>query len=282
MLNREYLRELREHCVFHNPRQNLYVLADHSGLPGLSRALINLGIEWVNLFGDDNRPELIKASPLLFDLTGSASSIRWLAEHANFSHSLLLISSPLQLSALASRLANRCDGILSDGVTITLRFFDTRVFPELLNVLNDADRSAWLGCANDWWYQARDGEIMHLESDFIDDERIPLPLSLTDAAMHALLEASEPDQVSDLLAQYTPHQFNAIPEKQRHAFVQQMIKRAISIGIKAPRDYAIYSGLMLLKGVDYDQSQEWAMLRKQISDGELTLSEAIERLEQEE
>lgn len=280
MLNKDTLQGIREQLDRGGATQYVYVLADHSGLPGLSQALRTFGIKWTNLFGDDKRPELLQASPLLFELPATAQMSRWLEENANFSHSVLLIASPLRMTALANRLAARCEGILSDDIRVTLRYFDTRVFPELLKVLPGENRAAWLGCATAWFFPKRDGYLEQVNSRFQPEECLASPMALNDEQMNALVRASEPDQVADLLAQYTPSQFYAIPEQKRHGFVQHMISRASSIGINAPRDYAIYSGLMLIKGAEFDESQQWAKIRERISNGETTLSGAIELLEQ--
>lgn len=107
-------------------------------------------------------------------------------------------------------------------------------------------------------------------------------MTLTDEQLEALIKASEPDQVSDILAQYTPKEFLAIPLQKRYSFVLNMIERASSIGISAPMDYAMYCGMMLLKGAEFDKSPGWATLREQILRGEITLAEAIEYVESEE
>ena len=111
--------------------QRLYLLADHAGLPDLSRKLRANGIDWINLFGDDKRPALTTASPLLFEVLLSNGRpvgrqlIQWLQENSRHSFSLLMIASPLTIECLSLALSKRIDGVLSEGEEIVVRFFDT-------------------------------------------------------------------------------------------------------------------------------------------------------------
>lgn len=281
MLTIEELEQIHtDHCE--DAEMNLYLLADHAGLPELSRKLRENGIVWTNVFGDDRRPELTAASPLLFEVSISAGKptkrqlLQWLNEHGRFSWSLLLIASRLELRDLAKGLAKRCDGVLSEGEAIVIRYFDTRVFPQLMEVMAEDERSTWLGIASHWWFIDRDGEITHLTSTSSDVDRFQSPMHISDDQMSRLLEASEIDQVAYLLETRLPEQFLRMHPVDRYRLLQDKMANARELGLSVLGDYALYCGLAFLHGADFDTQTQWLSVFSRVKSGATTLAQAVE------
>lgn len=275
-IHAEYLRHREEH---------LFLLADHSGVPDLAKTLRANAVTWVNLFGDDLRPSLTAASPLLFEIKFSGGQpekrqlLKWLGND-NHSSSLLLISSPLSMRDLARGLAKRCDGTLSEGEAIVIRFFDTRVFPSLLSVMHDDERSAWLGIASGWWYRGRDGATVHVVSEMQSKDTHQAPMRISDAQMAQLLHASEPDEIAYLLEINLPDPFLTVDPAERYCLLREKLQNGRAIGLTQLSDLALYCGLAFLYNPGFDLEPGWKSALARVRANELSLQEAIESMEQ--
>lgn len=268
------------HCQ--SSGQKLYLLADHAGLPCLSRELRTNGIDWINLFGDDKRPALTSASPLLIEVKFSNGRpvkrqfLQWLQENGQHSSSVLLMASPLGTQGLAQALSKRVDGILSEGEEIVIRFFDTRVLPKLMGVMKDDERKVWLSIASGWWFTNRDGMTEHIESEYQLHDNLHPPLSLSDDQMSRLLDASEVDQIAYLLESNVPEQFQIINPVDRYRLLRAKMTTAKELGITKLGDLALYCGLALLHGSDFDVQPPWNDVLLRVKASEMTLAQAVE------
>lgn len=268
------------HCQ--NDELNLYLLADHSGLPELARKLRENGVAWTNLFGDDRRPELTSASPLLFEVALSDGHpvkrqlLRWLDEQGRFSSSLMLIASRLKLRELTSALTKRCDGVLSDGESIVIRYFDTRVFPHLLDTMAGDEKSIWLGVASHWWFINREGKTVQISSTQTDRDTFQSPMSLHDGQLSDLLQASEIDEIAFLLENNAPEKFHELHPVERYRLIQEKMAAASNSGLSTLGDRALYCALALIHGLEFDSQQRWREMLLRVKAGEITLAQAVE------
>jgi hypothetical protein len=284
MLTSEILEQIHARCQ--GSEQNLYLLADHAGLPGLSRKLRENGIKWANLFGDDKRPALTEASPLLFEIAFSNGRpakrrlLQWLDDNGRDSSSLLLISSPLSFQSLLEGLARRCDGVLSEGEAIVMRFFDTRVFPQLLDVMTEDERRIWLGIASGWWYVDRDGSTVHVSSECQPEDSCVAPMMVADSQMSRLLDASEIDQVAYLLESNVPEQFGSTSRAERYRLIQEKLVMAKELGLSSLTDKTLYCGLAFLHGADFEAQPQWQSVLSRVKTGELSLTLAAESVDE--
>ena len=165
------------------PDARLYCLADHSGMPGLRRELDQAHVSWTSLFEGSGEAGAIEVAPFLFSLdeafeSGRANLIRWVAEHATYTSSLLMLATPLDLRELAARLARRLDASLPDQIDVMLRYFDPRVFEALTLALDDVQKDAFLGTADCWRWVDRGGAIHTMPARFHAADSFTPPLRL--------------------------------------------------------------------------------------------------------
>ncbi|MTW11044.1 DUF4123 domain-containing protein [Pseudoduganella eburnea] len=274
------------HC--RHGEERLYLLADHAGLPELSHKLRANGVSWTNLLGDDKRPALTAASPLLFEVSFSNGRLvkrqlmQRLHDIGQHSFSLLMIATPLEPQVLAKSLAKRMDGILSEGEEIVLRFFDTRVLPQLLEVMNEHEQRIWLSVATGWWYSNRDGTTAHISSEFQPQDAHLAPQLISDEQLSYLLEASEIDQIAYLLESNLLEQFHRMCPIERYRLLQSKITAARALRLANLGDLALFCGLAFLHGAQFDTQAPWCDILARVRDGELTLDQAVELVDQRE
>lgn len=99
---------------------------------------------------------------------------------------LSIIATPEPLDALARRLAPWCV-VDAAGYTLALSFADTRILPELFNVLTPHQRAQLCGPMLHWHYVARDASWAAL----------PLAVSETPAAGRVVLDEKQCAQLTD-------------------------------------------------------------------------------------
>lgn len=177
------------------------------------------------------------------------------------------------------------DARLHDGEEVVLRYFDARVFEALLQALSPTQRTAWLSPAHRWWYvdragllQTRDGSPSVPEADLLTEM-----LQLDAAQFAALLDATEPDQVANLLRQRMPEHFLHVEPPERHAFVlRHMLQARREWRLESTNDLAIYCGLALLYGEDFATRPAWQQALPRVAAGDLKLAQAVAQVENEE
>lgn len=263
---------------------HLYALADHGGMPGLTKQLIRAKAEWLSLFEGSTEENALSAAPLLIKMKVESGKIKhrilvdWLAEHATYSSSLLFFASPLSMPELAHRLAARLDAVLPEEMEILLRFFDPRIFEELMSALTAEQKQNFLSLAHCWWFVDRRGQLQKVEATFADNEPFQAPLILTVVQESALLDASEPDQVAQLLRATVPEEYALLAASMRHDFILRHMKAAIQLKIKATHELALYCGLALLYGEDFAEQKNWQSLLQEVQIGKLSLTQAAAKV----
>lgn len=272
------------------PHGRLWALVNHAGVPGLDARLQNEGIARDSLFGEPPDAAARQVAPLLFSL-GDLDAPRlqhlltWLAESGAYTGSLLFLWSELPAPALRAQLAHRVDAQLHDGEEVVLRYFDARVFEALLQALSPTQRIAWLSPAHRWWYVDRAGLLQTCDGSPSMPEADPLTgmLQLDATQFAALLDATEPDQVANLLRQRVPEPFLRIEPPERHAFVSRHMQQARrEWHLESTNDLAIYCGLALLHGEDFAAQPAWQQALRYVKAGELKLAQAVAQVEDEE
>ena len=261
------------------PANWLYCLADHAGVPGLHRTLVDSRLPWRSLFQGASEDAALAAAPLLFSLGGrgervSDNLLHWLSTHGTFTSSLLLLSSPLTLDELRARLARRLHACVSEGMNVLLRFFDPRIFESLLTVLEYPQRDWFLSPADCWWYGDRYGVLQSWPSKHGDTE-INFLLRLSETQEFALLDASEIDQVAAQLRSMLPDGYAGLGIASRTAFLRRHMAEANSAGIVATHELALYCGLALLYGEDFSRTLRWQALLIKVQSGSATFAEAV-------
>lgn len=153
--------------------RDIYLIADQGVLgnpllDGISR--LSPPVQWFSLFEGQPEAQLPEMAPLMMRLELACWQHRqWLQDLMTaFEHSsgLLIFISPLDFATLAGVMRNLTDGEW-EGRSGLVRFYDTRIFPVLLNQILTPEQQAWLrDPVYLWSYRDRDGKVCWLEGEF--------------------------------------------------------------------------------------------------------------------
>lgn len=293
MLTSQFIRDVfAEHATTH-PDENFYLLVDHAGMPGLDRKLSHTRLEWVSLFEETAQANALSVAPLLIRIgssslpLGSDSFLTIVCERGTYSSCLMLLASQLSLRPLAGRLTARLDAKISEDMDVLLRFFDPRVFEQLVHCLSNEQRRVFLSPASAWWFVDRRGELRVVDAHFSHAELFHSPLLLSIHQEHELVDASEFDQVEEQLRLSVPSELSRLQPVQRCEFIAKKMAEAREFRINSVRELALYCALALIYGADFAALPEWSSQLNLIRDGKhdltssvLSLSEAQVELEQ--
>lgn len=262
----------------------LYGVIDHAGLPGLGARLTDSASEWMSLFESED-PDILSVAPLLFrigtgqDGTQQRRLLRWLVQQGTYASSIVLMASPLALQPLAHRLTARLDAVLPENMEILLRFFDPRVLEQLMVVLSTEQKQAFLSVAEHWWFVDRRGHLKEVAATFcaVDDFIVPLPLSTVQES--ALLDASEPDQVAQLLQSGAPIDFETLRPGERYDFLLRHMAAARQFGIQATHELSLYCALAMLHGEHFAAGKNWQAALQEVKQKKMSLTQAVTQME---
>jgi hypothetical protein len=286
MLTRQTIYQAYQQFAGADQTVFLYGFADHAGMAGLAAKLNQTKTEWLSLFDGSKEANALSVAPLLFriecdrDGITNRSLMNWIGEHGAYSSSLLLLASPLPLQELARRLSLRLDASLPQEMDIMLRYFDPRVFEQLLQVFSDEQRHTFLSVAQQWWFVDRHGQLQGVAAKFSETDVFEAPLRLNAAQESTLVDASEPDQVASLLHTTVPDEYLGLPRPDRHDFILRHMATARQLGVEATHELALYCALALLHGEDFATLMPWQSELQRVQTGELSLTQAAELAEQ--
>jgi hypothetical protein len=220
-------------------------------MPGLHRQLLASSAEWSSLFDCSREANALQVTPFLV-LAGSAGQLRmfrhlfkWIGAHGTYSSSVVMLTSPLDITTLRDRLAARLDVRLSENMEGMLRFFDPRVLESLVNILPAEQAELFFGAAETWRYVDRSGKLVNFNTKFDSQNNFSAPLILTQRQESALLDACEIDQVLSLLRENFPTLLRAIPLVDQPTVVSESIGMAKQRGVESVFKYSIYTATIL-------------------------------------
>ena len=263
-----------------------YALINHGGMPGLVQQLTQTKHDWRNLFQGSTEENAMSVAPIVLPLERNPTSgtgqrmLKWIAEHGTYSSSVLLLASPLGMEALARRLASRLDAVLPGNINVMLRYFDTRVFAELMAVLDAAQKAAFLSPASQWWYVDRRGALQSVPATFASHDPWTAPVALDMAQQNSLIDASEPDQIAELLQSSVPDEYGQLPRQDRYDFIVRHSQAAQGFGIKTTHEKSFYCALALMYGEDFASQPVWKNGLTHVQAGTLTLKKLVEQIEE--
>ncbi|MES2757091.1 MAG: DUF4123 domain-containing protein [Pseudomonadota bacterium] len=284
MLTSQSIRDvLAAHAAKH-PNEFFYLLIDHAGMPGLLRELRKTRFEWASLFEGTTQANALSVAPILIRVGSTSEAIphgfflRWVCERGAYRSSLTLLVSALTIRELAGRLTARLDAKISDETEVLLRYFDPRVFEQLVLSLSIDQRTALLSVASSWWFVDRIGELRAVESQFSMTDAHCAPLILSARQEFALVDASEPDQVAEQLRKSVPNEFNRLSGAERYPFITRHMRDGRDFRITSTRELALYCALALLYGADFSTGPEWATKLDLIRESKHDLTSVVARL----
>jgi hypothetical protein len=263
----------------------LYALLDHGGMPGLVKQLDRTNAQWISLFAGSRDEGALEVAPLLILIDANhapfqrQAMLNWICEHGAFASSMLFMVSPLPMAELARRLALRIDATLPDNMDIVLRYFDTRIFEQLVTVLSEEQRLAFLNVARRWWFVDRRGEIQAVDAAFAEVESDEIPLNLTVQQQGAMLDASEPDQVAAFLRPAVPVEYANLAPALRYDFIVRHMGAARLLGIHATHELALYCLMALVHGEQFATQSPWPTALNEVQSGRQSLTQAVEEME---
>lgn len=277
-------RAVAEESLAAHPTSNLYFLLDHGGLPGLHRQLKNSSAEWVTLFDRTHEANALDVAPFLVSI-GSNGQLRmfrslfeWIGKNGTYTSTVIMLSSPLKIQSLQSRLTARLDVGISEDMKAMLRFFDPRIFEGLMNVLSPEQLNTFLAPAEKWWYVDRAGKLMSLEATFNAIEKSAAPLVLSAKQEFDLVDASEPDRVLASLRENVPELIQKLPLSNQYAFVATNFKTARSNGLISIADLVLYNIVVLVKGIDFVKGATWSTLMDDVKSKSIDFLEVVSSL----
>jgi hypothetical protein len=281
-------RAVAEESLAAHPTSNLYFLLDHGGLPGLHRQLQNSSAEWVSLFDCTHEVNALDVAPILI-LIGSNGKLRmsrslfeWIRKNGTYTSTVIMLSSPLQIQSLQSRLTARLDVGISEDMKAMLRFFDPRIFEGLMSVLSPEQLNTFLAPAEKWWYVDRAGKLMSLDatSNAIEESAVPLVLSAKQE--FDLVDASEPDRVLASLQENVPELIQKMPLSAQYDFVATNFHAARSNGLISLADLVLYNIVVLVKGTDFVTGATWSRLMNDVKSKSIDFLEIVSFLDIDE
>lgn len=153
--------------------RDLYIIADQGALSsplldGIKR--LSPPAQWFSLFQGQPEEQLLDMAPVMMRLELACWQHRqWLQDLMTAFEQipgLLIFISPLDFETLSSIMRNLADGEW-EGRSGLVRFYDTRIFPVLINNILTEQQKAWLlNPVYLWSYRDRDGGVCWLEGGF--------------------------------------------------------------------------------------------------------------------
>lgn len=247
----------------------------------MHRKLIKTNVRWISLFDGTKQENALPAAPILFHLQLNTNDpvherlLNWVAERGTYTSSMMFLASPLPLLELARRLTARLNATVSGGMDVLLRFYDPRVFERLVSILTSRQKDLLFGVGTLWWFTDRQGKLTDVSAIFHPEDQFEPPLELTAQDETALLDASEPDQVDDLLRKCVPDEYSAVSLRDRHNFVTGQIRVAREFGVVATHELALFCALALRHGEGFERAPQWSRLFEEIKSGAGSMTQAV-------
>lgn len=276
------LHPLAERIAAMPPGHAAFALVDMAGLAHLpdARAILDL-IRKAGALSvlQDERPDALLATPWLLRLADGSTdrllkqSLGWALRGPGVSWLL----SPLASADLARRLRRRAAAELSDSHPVLLRHFDPRVLPELLRVLHEPQRQAFIELGQAWMHLDRTQTLQCIALTPVADlDPFQAPLRLDDHQFKALLSASEIDQLMPEMARADPVAFMGLSVAQRVDLARECLKLSNAWHLESLADKTTVGLLLLKLGVGFHQRAAWLHGIAQLERGRMTLLEVIE------
>jgi len=165
------------------------------------------------------------------------------AAHARSPGLLSLIDTTLSADALLQRLQRRLDASYPNGKEFLARFFDARVLPWWVQVLDAPQCRSFLALGERWWYLRHDLQWAHLE--------------LEDTA----LDPHDPPWV------LAAPQRRGLPRARWYTFFRRVVATAAAAGIEDSRRVVMVATWSLLAGVDLGEDPAWRLRLQEFASG---------------
>lgn len=224
------------------------------------------------------------ASPVLLELPVAAvnsaacsiaatSLTKW-----RYANCFVYLESPHDQATVLRMLRDRTEAELPQNVPVLLRYFDSRVFAELLRVWSERQARAFLSAGTRWAIPGRRGEVASFEhEDGAPDVPHEAPFKFDTAQEAALIDAGEADALVDLLLDQNNAVLEVLLPPEQHERIVAALEVGRTLGIDQVSDQAAFCSLALELGLSFHEDEPWVGWAPELQAGRLTFSEAVER-----
>jgi Domain of unknown function (DUF4123) len=226
-------------------------------------------------------------APLLLPLQRADSSTHAaLMRVARHAPAVIWLASDMKPRALVEALAAKLPAELADRrQPITLRYYDPRVLPELLRVLDDKQQCHLNDGIRVWWWLDRRNTLARnapAAQQVMAEKVSPFAaaIALSDDQVHRLLDASFIDRVLGLIERSSRETLRLFDRGERCAIASRLIEAAAAHGLVSEFDCANYIAVALQNGDGFAEQPEWVDLMSEVKSGAMRFTDAIEQWEQ--
>lgn len=221
-----------------------YVLIDSAQRPGFNQRLERLRVPYRSLFEGHPERNLPEIAPLLLPYPHGDGQDESAARHmidklAADKPAVSHIQCDLGLAALAAHLRGFHLVGIPGRREMIVRWYDTRVLPAWLEVLDPGQRAAFLTGVASWRYydrfgDAKDVQLVPGDSTGVD---VPRPFVLAESQYAALLKSSEADAVIARLDGIIRDELRRVDPRSLCMFIQAQLQVARSHGLSTTKDF---------------------------------------------
>ncbi len=219
-----------------------YLLVDGAQSEGSDALLERWGIRFLSLFDETPESTLREIAPLLIPLADIEQMRRidlfaWAEDFAFRAPAINILVSQYDSRRLADHLRRFHVASLSEGQSMLLRWYDTRILPVLLGCLTLEQHAAFAAGTLRWDVVDRAGSIVTL----IDNPTPPLQpqaprfgarqMALDDIQYAALVDASALDGLLRQLRRVIPDELKRIQPAALTSFVRKSLDVALAAGV---------------------------------------------------
>lgn len=180
---------------------------------------------------------------------------------------LSVIETTLGAEALLQRLQRRLDASFPNGKEFLARFFDARVLPWWVQVLDETQCRAFLSLGERWWYLRHDLRWAQLElQDSVQDPH-DAPWVLEAAQRRALIDASYPYTLIDHFQLTDPELLARLPRERWYTVLRRAVATAATAGIEDSRRVVMVATWTLLAGADLGEDPAWRQRLQDFASG---------------
>jgi Domain of unknown function (DUF4123) len=278
-----------------NQTQRLFALIDPAQDPTLLNALARSGRSNACLFGYEIHSPIAKSTPRLIELGEEPGGefLDHFLQRVPLNAGGTLFASDHDLQSLHQHLSTVADVNLDGIDSMFLAYWDPAILGTLLGqeddltlhvpgpVLDTAQRRAFFGPIQTWWYWDRSGQLHEaqtpdkpLASESPEDLKL-LPLQLNEDQTEMLVEASVPDHLLSHIQANQPELLEGAPRQIRYNFVRQQLARARSHGLVGMGDLVNYVCIALLYGPTFDEAANMPSLLARVRSGAIKFEDAL-------
>lgn len=210
--------------------------------------------------------------PLLFELTRdqlTSNEPDTLLDLVNGQSAGSLILSHLDEASLAHRFQNLLDVLLDDGSDMLMRFFDPRVLPIWLEILEPSYRRYVAQTMQQWMYWGADFSLQTQSfTPQAQEETAPkLPMQISSKQEQRLLDACAPWTMIERFRTESASALISLPVSLRYAFFAQQLNRAQAYGLQGQGDLEAYCSLAIECSPLFDEDKAMSAALANVKSG---------------